>query len=121
MENPTLLAIQIAEELEQQILEWQTAFDIELDVNEDTHPDHLLRMLEKLVHKANHDEWSDTKLHRWLGWVMGCMACHNIAGLDRLKEIVSHAKLHFGEIEDDELDEHNNPDSSFNLDIGGEG
>ncbi len=118
---PTLLAIQIAEELEEQIKLWQTTFSIELDVDASTHPDRLLEMLEKLVRKAHQDEWPVAKLHRWLGWVMGCMACHSIAGHERLKEIVSHAKLHFGEKDDDELRDHHNPDSTFRLDIGGEG
>ena len=120
MANPTLLAIQIAEELEGQIKLWQETFNIELDVDDSTHPDRLLEMLEKLVHKAQEDEWPDTKLHRWLGWVMGCMVCHNIAGYERLREIVAHAKLHFGEKDDAELTEHHDPDSSFRLDLGGE-
>lgn len=121
MAHPTLLAIQIAEDLEEQIKLWQETFHIELDVDDSTQPERLLEMLEKLVHKAHQEEWPDTKLHRWLGWVMGCMACHNIASLERQKEIVAHAKLHFGEKDDDELTEHHNPDSTFRLDIGGEG
>lgn len=121
MANPTQLAIQIAERLEDQIKEWQDTFNIDLEVEKVVHPDRLLTMIEKLIHKAEQDEWPDTKLHRWLGWIMGCMACHNIAGIEKLEQIVTSSKMCFGEKADEELEAHHNPDSSFRLDIGGEG
>jgi cytochrome c553 len=119
--NPTLLAIEVAERLESRIQEWQAAFGIELDVDPDTHPDHLLKMLERLKRKADEDSWPDTKLHRWLGWVMGCMACHGIAGHSSLQQIVGESKKYFSEKPDEELENHHNPDSPFRFDIGGEG
>lgn len=121
MVNPTLLAIEIAERLDAQIREWQETFHIDMEgVDPDTHPDHLLKMLDRLTHKANEEAWPDTKLHRWLGWVMGCMACHGIAGHSRLQHLVGESKRYFDEKPDEDLESHLNPDSPFRFDIGGE-
>lgn len=115
--NPTLLGVQIAERLADRIAHVP---GIE-GAPDATQPSNLLRMLNRLVEKAEKEEWPDTKIHRWLGYVMGCLTAHGITTESCLREIVGDSKKYFEEQEDDDLKAHNDPDSMFRLDIGGEG
>jgi hypothetical protein len=61
-----------------------------------------------------------TKLHRWIGFVQCAMLAHRMLDLDGAKAMFDEAKVAHGETSEDLLD-HLDPTSSFELDIGGEG
>lgn len=52
--------------------------DVRQEFNQDnpTSLGHLMWML--ITIKYNDDNMSDTKRHRWLGYIQGCLTCHGI-------------------------------------------
>ena len=70
--------------------------------------------------KEHADDWPLTKLHRWIGFIQCALLANRVLDLDGLKSMFDQAKVAFGETGEDLFD-HLNPDSSFELDIGGEG
>lgn len=120
MKNPNLLGIHLAEKLADHI-RTDADFTVAEDAPKETTPEHLIWMLEHLSVKAEKEEWPETKVHRWLGYVMGCLASHRTCTLPCLKGITAEAKQYYFEKEDDELRDHSDPDHPFTLDIGGEG
>lgn len=127
MTDPTLLAVEIAERTLAYLLKWQEAGQsVRPDAPEETKPENLIWMLERLMKIAEGNgreeiEWADTKLHRWLGFIFGSMVSNGMATLPKIKELVTRAKAEFLEKEDKDVVDHNNPDSPFELDIGGPG
>jgi len=121
MIDPTNLAIELVNRLSVEIEEWDERNFLVVQAPLEVQPKNLLRMCHRIEEKAVEDEWPDTKLHRWIGHLHGCMLTLGIVDIDRLKEIMSQAKKVFGEKEDEELKDHCNPDNFFSLDIGGEG
>jgi hypothetical protein len=62
------------------------------------------------------------KMHRWIGFVQAGMMANRMLDLDGAKAMVDKAKNAFGEIrEDHDLGDHLDPQSSFEMDIGGQG
>jgi hypothetical protein len=83
-------------------------------------PMHLLAMCERIQEHA--DDWPATKLHRWIGFVQGAMIANRLLDVDRAKAIFEKAKTVHGVIpEDQDLIDHLDPQSSFRMELGGQG
>jgi hypothetical protein len=84
------------------------------------HQTHLLWMCDLIEQHA--EDWPETKLHRWIGFVQGGMLANGILDLPGAKAMFDDAKLaHGGGGQDQDLIDHLNPRDSFELDIGGQG
>ena len=70
--------------------------------------------------EENAEDGPVTQLHRWIGFIQGAMMAHRMLDLDGAKAMFDQAKIAHGETSDDLLD-HLDPNSSFKVDIGGEG
>ena len=83
-------------------------------------PNHLIWMCDRIEkHAAN---WPDTKLHRWIGFVQCAMMANGILDLAGTKKMFDSVKNDYLETcEDRDLTDHLNPDSSFDIDVGGQG
>lgn len=117
MEKSPRLVAAVAEKCKSVI---QASEDTPYDVPESLRPEHLAWMCDRIQRYA--EDWPETKLHRWIGFVQCGMMANRIVGFDGIKEIVEEVKKSHGETgEDQDLIDHLDPDSSFRLDIGGEG
>jgi len=81
-------------------------------------PAHLEWMCKQIQRHAT--EWPATKVHRWIGFVQGAMIANHMLTLAETKAMFDEAKNAFG-APDVDLVDHLDPDSSFRLDIGGQG
>ena len=115
MDNASLLVIAMAEKCRGAILGWN---EPELELPVSLQPEHLEWMCDNIERHA--DDWPATKLHRWIGFVQCGMLANRMIDLDEAKTMFDAAKVAFAELGDDLLD-HLDPESSFQLDIGGEG
>ena len=66
------------------------------------------------------EDWPATKLHRWIGFVQCAMMANGILDLDGAKAMFDEAQVAHGEISEDLFD-HLDATSAFEVDIGGEG
>jgi hypothetical protein len=83
-------------------------------------PRHLLWMCSKIEEHA--ESWPATRLHRWIGFVQCGMMANRMLDLDGAKAMFDEAKsAHRGSGDDEDLIDHLDPESSFELDIGGQG
>jgi len=83
-------------------------------------PKHLLWMCELIEHHA--EDWPATRLHRWIGFVQSAMMANRMLDLDGARSMFNKAKIAHAESDDDnDLVDHLDPDSSFELELGGEG
>jgi hypothetical protein len=82
-------------------------------------PIHLLWMCDRIEKHAG--EWPDTKLHRWIGFVQCAMMANGILDLAGTKKMFDSVKNEYLTREDQDLTDHLDPDSSFGIDIGGQG
>ena len=80
--------------------------------------EHLSWMCDQL--EQNLEFWPDSKLHRWIGFIQGALLANGVVDLEGLKSMFDHAKIAYGTLGEDLFD-HLNPDSTFELDIGGQG
>lgn len=81
-------------------------------------PAHLEWMCDTIELRA--EDWSATKLHRWIGFIQAGMIANRMLDLKEAKAMFDESKIAFGELGDD-LTDHLDPASSYELDIGGEG
>lgn len=81
-------------------------------------PGHLAWMCKEIL--AHAEEWPATKTSRWIGFLQGGMVANRMIDLAQAKAMFDQAKIRFGGPDQDLLD-HLDPDSSFELDIGGRG
>ena len=114
MDNASLLVLAMAERCKSLILKWDTP-DLSLPKTLQTR--HLLWMCDKIEEHA--ENGPATKLHRWIGFIQSAMLAHLMLDLDEAKAMFNEAKVAHGETCEDFLD-HLDPQSSFELDIGGE-
>ena len=112
--NASLLAVSMAEKCRRLIPEWDTP---DLSLPKALQPRHLLWMCDKIEEHA--EDGPATKLHRWIGFVQCAMLAHRMLDLDGAIAMFNEAKVAYGETSEDLLD-HLDPTSSFELDIGGE-
>jgi len=82
------------------------------------HPKHLLWMCRQIVEHS--DVGSQTKLHRWIGFIQGGMLANQMLDLDGIKTMFDEIKSQYG-AGDADLVDHLNPNSGFHFEIGGEG
>jgi len=82
------------------------------------HAGHLLWMCDQIERYA--EEWSPTRLHRWLGFVQCALIANGMLDLHGAKEMFDKVKVAFGQDTEDLID-HLDPQSTFDLEIGGEG
>lgn len=115
-----LLGAELAVETIAMLKEYEQTFG-EMDVEEEFKIANLLRMTERIRDRAG--EWPTTKIHRHLGFVWGVMAALNVCGIKRIRKIMQDAKARSGfpEGTDEDLRDHNNPDHSYEIELGGEG
>jgi len=131
MDQLNLLAASVAEEFASVIKEWHDE-DIECGTcgrmfaeeyfPKELQPRHLLWMCKKI--EKHQDDWPATKLHRWIGFIQCAMMANNMvvpmADLFGAIRIVDKGKTAFSESTDQDLNDHNDPNNPFRLDIGGE-
>lgn len=92
----------------------------ESDLPHALHPKHLLWMCNRIEEHA--EDWPETKLHRWIGFVQCGMLANRILDFTAAKAMFDGARSAYGTSgEDQDLIDHLDPDSSFKVDIGGEG
>ena len=115
MDNASLLFVAMAERCRGLILEWATP---DLSLPKALQPRHLLWMCDEIEEHA--EKCPATKLHRWIGFIQGAMLAHRMLDLDGARAMFNEAKVAHGETSDD-LTDHLDPESSFELDIGGQG
>ena len=84
------------------------------------HPKHLLWMCDQIERHA--EDWPETRLHRWIGFVQCGMMANRMLDLDGAKAMFDEVKAAHGSISiDQDLIDHLDPSNPFELDIGGEG
>lgn len=115
MDNPSLLVTAMASQCRETLSEWHK---LELGLPKSLQPKHLIWMCDKIEQHA--EDWPATKLHRWIGFIQGGMLANQMLDLDGAKAMFDKAKIAYGELGEDLVD-HLDPDSSFELDIGGQG
>jgi hypothetical protein len=81
-------------------------------------PDHLAWMCRTIRQHAG--DWPEAKVHRWIGFVQGAMIANRMVTLEEAKAMFREAKNAYG-AKDVDLIDHLDPDSAFQLDIGGQG
>jgi hypothetical protein len=90
------------------------------DLPEPLRSKHILWMCDQIEQHA--DDWPDTKLHRWIGFVQCAMMANRILDLDGTKAMFDPVKNAYRETcEDQDLTDHLNPNSPFEIDMGGQG
>jgi len=81
---------------------------------------HLLWMCDRIEQHA--EKWPATRLHRWIGFVQCAMMANRILDLDGVKAMFARVKIAYAETDrDGDLLDHLDPDSTFELEVGGEG
>ena len=83
-------------------------------------PSHLLRMCDRIEKHAG--DWPETKLHRWIGFIQCGIIANGIldlAGAKAMFDSVKHEYLKTSE--DQDLTDHLNSESTFDIDVGGQG
>jgi hypothetical protein len=84
------------------------------------HPKHLLWMCDQI--KSHAQTSPVTKLHRWIGFVQAAILANRMLGLEQIKAMYDEVKkAHSVCSEDQDLVDHLDVQSSFKLDLGGEG
>lgn len=117
MENAHLLIAEMAEKCRGMI---ERSEGMDYSVPEALHPQHLLWMCGRIEQHAN--DWPETKLHRWIGFVQGGMMANRILNLDEAKVMFDEVKNAYGRSsEDQDLIDHLDPNNPFKIDIGGQG
>ena len=81
---------------------------------------HLLRMCDRIERHA--EAWPETRLHRWIGFVQGAMMANRMLELGDAKVMFEAVKNKFAVTsEDPDLIDHLDPNSPFEMDLGGQG
>jgi hypothetical protein len=94
--------------------------DVRFALPEPLRPNHLRRMCSLIVEHA--EDWPATKLHRWIGFVQAGMVANLMLDLDGAKAMFNDVKEQYGSITNDqELVDHLDPATSFEMEIGGQG
>ena len=117
MEQTSMLVIAMAEQCKSLIMR---AGERDSDLRAALGPHHLMWMCDRIRQHA--EEWSPTKLHRWLGFVQCGMIANRIIDLDGAKAMFRKEKIAYGRQGDDvDLVDHLDYTSSFEMEIGGQG
>ena len=115
MEPAAMLATAVAEKCREYISHWEK---IENTLPKALQSIHLDWMCGQII---KHGEvWAATKMHRWIGFVQSGMLANRMIDLAGLKDMFAQVKIAFGDTCED-LADHLDTSSSFELDIGGSG
>jgi hypothetical protein len=84
------------------------------------HPKHLLWMCDQI---QKHAQGSPvTRLHRWIGFVQAGILANRMLDLEQIKAMFDEVKKSYStSSEEEDLIDHLDVDSSFELDLGGQG
>jgi hypothetical protein len=83
-------------------------------------PKHLRWMCNEIVEHAA--DWSTNKSHRWIGFVQAGMIANYVLDLDGAKTMFNKLREQFGDIANDQdLLDHLDPATEFEMETGGEG
>jgi len=117
MKSPHLLFVAMADKCRNLIKE---AGDIDSQLPEALRPSHLMWMCDQMTEQS--ETWSETKLHRWLGFLQCGMMANHILTLEKTKLLFAETKTAFAEnTQDRDLFDHLNPRNDFRMELGGEG
>ena len=115
MSNQSLLLQEMLDQCRLQVRRLPSA---EIDTPVPFRRAHLCWMCDQL--DAHLESWPETRLHRWIGFIQAALLANGVIDLEGLKSMFDHAKIAYGKM-GEELFDHLNPDSTFELDIGGQG
>jgi hypothetical protein len=94
--------------------------DVRFGLPESLRPKHLERMCKLIIEHA--EDWPDTKLHRWIGFIQAGMVANLLLDLDGAKAMFNKIKEQYGPAnKDQDLLDHLDPATSFEMEIGGQG
>jgi hypothetical protein len=94
--------------------------DVRFGLPESLRPNHLRGMCKRIVEHA--EDWPAIKLHRWIGFVQAGMMANYMLDLDGAKAMFNKTKEQFGSIaQDQDLLDHLDPTTSFEMEFGGQG
>jgi hypothetical protein len=94
--------------------------DVRFGLPESLRPKHLERMCKLIIEHA--EDWPDTKLHRWIGFIQAGMVANLLLDLDGAKAMFNKIKEQYGPAnKDQDLLDHLDPETSFEMEIGGQG
>ena len=117
MDNKDLRIVAMAEKCRSILLK---ANRIGAQLPPSLHRDHLLWMCDKIERQA--EDWPDTRLHRWIGFVQAALIANGLLELSTAKQMFDNVKIaHADSFADGDLVDHLDPNHSFDLEIGGEG
>lgn len=117
MQQVTLLLVAMAERCLNIIQEKPE--DVRFALPESLRPNHLRWMCKQIVAHAEH--WPISKSQRWIGFIQGGMIANYMLDLAGAKAMFNHLHEQYGAIADDQdLLDHLDPTSSFEMETGGE-
>jgi hypothetical protein len=117
MDRSTHLVVAMADQCRQLI---QADHPEAADLPCELRPAHLLWMCDRIRDHAA--DWPSTKLHRWIGFVQAAMIANRLLDLAGAKSMFDSVKAaHGGVAPDQDLIDHLDPASSFQIDLGGQG
>jgi len=114
MERSHVFGIEIANRLHDMIEDWLVSHE---EANENDAVQNLLNVCNRIITKA--EEWPDEKLFMRLGFIQGVMVSHGVCSLDMIRRVVNFIRERHLDYVD--LLDHNDPESPFNFELGGEG
>lgn len=114
MNNEALLVTAMAEECKSLLLQSDR---LVVDVPPALRPRHLLWMCEMIGERA--ETCPAEKLHRWLGFIQAGLIANRILDIAGVKAMFDKVKVAYGSHGDDLID-HLDPTSAFEIDLGGE-
>ena len=94
--------------------------DVRFGLPESLRPNHLRWMCKEIVEHA--EDWPAIKSHRWIGFVQAGMIANYMLDLDVAKAMFNKLHEKYGAIANDQdLLDHLDPTTSFEMETGGEG
>jgi len=116
MGNSSLLIAAMADKCRSMI---QDSKVVDYGSSEALHPRYLLWMCDSIEQHVQ--DWPETKLHRWIGFIQCGMMANRLLNLEQAKVMFDEAKNAFGASgEDQNLIDHLDPSSCFEVEFGGE-
>ena len=98
----------------------QNSGEVDYGSSETLHPRYLLWMCDRIEQHV--EDWAETKLHRWIGFIQCGMIANRMLNLAQAKVMFDEAKNAYGtSSEDQNLVDHLDPSSAFKMEPGGEG
>lgn len=94
--------------------------DVRFSLPKSLRPDHLRWMCKTIAEHA--EDWPETKSHRWIGFVQAGMIANLMLDLSTAKTMFSKLREQYGAIAgDQDLLDHLDPTTSFEIETGGQG